>query len=51
VVGTFARHVPDVVIHLAAQPLVRRSFAEPRATYETNVMGTIDVLEAVRASP
>jgi len=51
VVGAFARHAPDVVIHLAAQPLVRRSFAEPRATYETNVMGTINVLEAVRASP
>jgi CDP-glucose 4,6-dehydratase len=39
---------PDVVIHMAAQPLVRRSFAEPRETYETNVMGTVNVLEAVR---
>ncbi len=51
VVGAFARHAPDIVIHLAGQPLVRLSFAEPRATYETNVMGTINVLEAVRASP
>ncbi len=39
---------PEVVIHMAAQPMVRRSFAEPRATYETNVMGTVNVLEAVR---
>jgi CDP-glucose 4,6-dehydratase len=39
---------PEVVIHMAAQSLVRRSFAEPRETYETNVMGTINVLDAVR---
>jgi CDP-glucose 4,6-dehydratase len=38
----------EVVIHMAAQSLVRRSFAEPRATYETNVMGTVNLLEAVR---
>jgi CDP-glucose 4,6-dehydratase len=38
----------EVVIHMAAQPLVRRSFAEPRATYETNVMGTVNLLDAVR---
>jgi CDP-glucose 4,6-dehydratase len=37
------------VFHLAAQPLVRRSFADPHATFETNVMGTVNVLEAVRA--
>jgi CDP-glucose 4,6-dehydratase len=40
---------PEIVIHMAAQPLVRRSFAEPRATYDTNVMGTVNLLEAVRA--
>src|SRR4051794_27123377 len=40
---------PEVVLHLAAQPLVRSSFAEPRVTYEVNVMGTVNVLEAVRA--
>ena len=34
---------------MAAQSLVRRSFAEPRETYETNVMGTVNVLDAVRA--
>jgi CDP-glucose 4,6-dehydratase len=39
---------PEVVFHLAAQPLVRRSYADPIATYSTNVMGTAHVLEAVR---
>lgn len=37
---------PEIVIHLAAQPLVRRSYREPRLTYETNVMGTYNVLES-----
>ena len=40
----------EVVLHLAAQPMVRRSFAEPRLTYETNVMGTVNVLDAVRVA-
>jgi CDP-glucose 4,6-dehydratase len=39
---------PEVVLHLAAQPLVRRSFSAPRETYEVNVMGTVNVLDAVR---
>jgi CDP-glucose 4,6-dehydratase len=39
---------PDVIVHMAAQPLVRRSFVEPRETYETNVMGTVNLLDAVR---
>ena len=39
---------PDVVFHLAAQSLVRRSYREPVATYATNVMGTVNLLEAVR---
>ena len=39
---------PEVVVHMAAQPLVRRSFGDPRTTYATNVMGTVNVLEAVR---
>ncbi|WP_263381302.1 CDP-glucose 4,6-dehydratase [Granulicella arctica] len=39
---------PDVVFHLAAQPLVRRSYADPLATYSTNVMGTAHVLESIR---
>jgi CDP-glucose 4,6-dehydratase len=46
-----AQAEPEVVFHLAAQPLVRRSFAAPLETYETNVMGTVNVLEAVRTSP
>jgi len=41
----------DVVIHMAAQPLVRFSYEDPIATYETNVLGTAHVLEACRASP
>jgi CDP-glucose 4,6-dehydratase len=39
----------EVVLHLAAQPLVRASFADPRSTYEINVMGTVNVLDAVRS--
>ncbi|MEX8497472.1 CDP-glucose 4,6-dehydratase [Leptothrix ochracea] len=39
---------PEIVIHMAAQPLVRLSYAEPVATYATNVMGTVHVLEAAR---
>jgi CDP-glucose 4,6-dehydratase len=39
---------PEIVVHMAAQSLVRRSFASPRETYETNVMGTVNVLDAVR---
>jgi CDP-glucose 4,6-dehydratase len=46
--STFEAHQPDFVFHLAAQPIVRRSFKEPRLTYETNVMGTVNLLEAVR---
>jgi CDP-glucose 4,6-dehydratase len=38
---------PDVVIHMAAQPLVRESYRQPRLTFETNVMGTLNVVEAV----
>lgn len=40
---------PDIVLHLAAQPIVRTSYRDPVGTYETNVMGTVNVLEAVRA--
>jgi CDP-glucose 4,6-dehydratase len=40
---------PEVVFHLAAQPLVRVSYEEPRLTYETNVIGTLSVYEAVRS--
>ena len=44
------RHQPEVVFHLAAQPLVRRSYADPIGTYMCNVMGTANVMEAVRQS-
>ena len=42
---------PDVVIHMAAQPLVRYSYAQPAETYEVNVMGTVHLLEGVRTTP
>lgn len=42
---------PDVVLHLAAQPLVREGYKQPLQTFATNVMGTAHVLEAVRATP
>ena len=45
-----AQAEPDFVFHLAAQPLVRRSYAEPLLTLETNVLGTAQVLEALRAA-
>lgn len=41
--------LPDIVIHMAAQPLVRESYRAPAETYDTNVMGTVNLLEAVRA--
>jgi len=42
---------PDIIFHLAAQPLVRLSYREPVNTYESNVMGTVNILEAVRLTP
>jgi CDP-glucose 4,6-dehydratase len=42
---------PEVVVHMAAQPLVRESYRNPRFTFETNVMGTLNVLEAVSETP
>jgi CDP-glucose 4,6-dehydratase len=42
---------PDLVLHLAAQALVRRSFEDPVTTFTTNVIGTVQVLEAIRAVP
>jgi CDP-glucose 4,6-dehydratase len=42
---------PDIIFHLAAQPIVRYSYLEPVLTYETNVMGTVNILEAVRFTP
>ena len=45
---TFDEAKPEIVFHLAAQPIVRESYKEPRYTYETNVMGTVNVLECIR---
>ena len=42
------RHRPEIIFHLAGQPIVRTAYMEPRVTYETNVVGTLNVLEAVR---
>lgn len=46
--AAMAEHLPEIVIHMAAQPLVRYSYQNPVETYSTNVMGTVNVLEAVR---
>ncbi len=46
----FTEYRPEIVIHMAAQPLVRYSYLEPVETYSTNVMGVVNLLEAVRAS-
>lgn len=45
-----SKHQPEIVFHLAAQPLVRYSYSEPVETYATNVMGTLNVLEAIRSA-
>lgn len=46
--AVFDETKPEIVIHMAAQPIVRESYVYPRYTYETNVMGTVNVLECVR---
>ncbi|MCB2296788.1 CDP-glucose 4,6-dehydratase [Clostridium tagluense] len=48
---TFNKYKPEIVFHLAAQPIVRDSYKEPVYTYETNVMGTVNILECVRKNP
>ncbi len=47
----FAAAQPEIVLHLAAQPIVRDSYKDPRYTYETNVMGTVNLMECVRLFP
>ena len=49
--STVLEYKPEIVIHMAAQPLVREGYKEPIETYSTNVMGTVNVLEAVRQVP
>ena len=46
----FHEYSPEIVIHMAAQPLVRLSYEDPVSTYSTNVMGTVNICEAVRLS-
>lgn len=47
----FAGYQPEIVIHMAAQPIVRESYRDPVDTYSTNVMGTVNILECVRLNP
>lgn len=49
--AVFEKVQPEIVIHMAAQPIVRESYKNPVYTYETNVMGTVNVLECVRMCP
>ncbi|MFB2968451.1 CDP-glucose 4,6-dehydratase [Aerosakkonema sp. BLCC-F183] len=49
--AVMAQHQPEIVFHLAAQPLVRYSYQYPVETYTTNIIGTVNVLEAVRHTP
>lgn len=48
--AAFEAAQPEIVLHLAAQPIVRDSYKDPAYTYETNVMGTVNILECVRSS-
>ncbi|MFZ2406735.1 MAG: CDP-glucose 4,6-dehydratase [Methylobacter sp.] len=48
--AVFAEYKPEIVFHMAAQPLVRYSYIEPVETYSTNVMGSVNLFEAVRAT-
>ena len=48
--AAFDEAKPELVFHLAAQPIVRRSYEEPRYTFETNVMGTVNLLECIRTA-
>lgn len=47
----FAEVQPEIVIHMAAQPIVRESYKNPVYTYETNVMGTVNIMECIRLNP
>ena len=49
--AVFAEYRPEIVIHMAAQPIVRTSYRDPVGTYDTNVMGTVNILECVRLNP
>lgn len=46
--NVFAEYQPEIVIHMAAQPIVRTSYQDPVGTFDTNIMGTVNILECVR---
>jgi CDP-glucose 4,6-dehydratase len=48
--NVFAKHKPEIVFHLAAQPLVRDSYVDPAGTFSVNTLGTVNVLECIRRS-
>ena len=50
-IEVFKTYQPEIVIHMAAQPIVRDSYKDPVGTYSTNVMGTVNMCEAVRQTP
>lgn len=50
-IDIFSKYQPEIVIHMAAQPIVRDSYKDPVGTYSTNVMGTVNICEAVRKTP
>ena len=47
---TFREQKPEIVFHLAAQPLVKKSYKDPALTFETNVLGVVNLMEAARAT-
>ena len=49
--AVFQHYQPEIVIHMAAQPIVRDSYKDPVGTYSTNVMGTVNICEAARQTP
>lgn len=49
--AVFQEYQPEIVIHMAAQPIVRDSYKDPVGTYSTNVMGSVNICEAVRQTP
>lgn len=50
-VSAISQYEPEIVFHLAAQPIVRQSYKDPVGTYSTNVMGTVNICEAIRRTP
>lgn len=47
----FSKSEPEIIFHLAAQPIVRKSYDDPKTTFDTNLGGTVNVLESIRSSP